>query len=196
MRKISVVLFFTISLVGFHTLTLAQTRENILIAPDSTWGKEIFEFPLSFAPQLAYSGIEEAWFPKNWIKKDSAAFWSYAFVWKIKTNIPLTGQTLQSNLKTYFNGLMRAQSNEPNPKILNTEVITWNENKANGTSSWKGKIRIYDAFSSKAPLDLFLTIEQVFSKDTSVSLVLFRFSPMQLDNSIWTELNRIRIQQE
>lgn len=174
--------------------TFAQQQTIVtLIKADSGWGKEVFYFPISFAPELKYKGYEEARFPKGWAKKDSTSFWSYAFAWKIEATKSITTKELVKNLTFYFDGLMKAQSNNSSKKMPKTKVLLVQQSQTNSRSNFKGKIQIFDAFTLQAPLLLYLTIEQVFCATKKQSILLFRFSPKVPEHSIWVRLNELAI---
>lgn len=171
----------------------AQQQELYLVQADSGWVKEEFSFPLSFAPEIQYRGFEEAWFPKGWSNKDSAAFWSYVFAWRIETQHPLTGTDLEKNLKLYFDGLMSANAGMPKDKLPGTVTWFFLDSIRGNRSNFKGKIRIYDAFTLKAPLALFVSVEQYFCPGHFRSILLFRFSPKPAEHPVWKRLNKLTI---
>jgi hypothetical protein len=197
MRKASFLQVGLLSCLCFFSLLLpkahAQQLETNLVQADSGWAKEIFSFPLSFAPEIQYRGSEEAWFPKGWSNKDSAAFWSYVFAWRIETQHPLSGTDLEKNLKLYFDGLMSANAGLPKDKLPGT--VTWFllDSSLGNRSNFKGKIRIYDAFTLKAPLALFVSVEQYFCPANFSSILLFRFSPKPAEHPVWKRLNELTI---
>ena len=54
-----------------------KTETKNLIKLDSTWGQEIFPFPINFAKGINYTGIAEVRFPpKGWIHPEHPFFWS------------------------------------------------------------------------------------------------------------------------
>jgi hypothetical protein len=171
----------------------AYGQEIALIKADSSWGKEVFQFPLSFAPEIKFKGIEEARFPKAWAKKDSAAFWSYAFAWQIETQTALTAEDLENNLRLYFDGLMSAVSGLAKEKFPAT-ITVFVQNKIDESRSFfKGKIQIYDAFTLKAPLLLNVSVEQYFCVKNHQSILLFRFSPKTQAHFTWKQLNTLTL---
>lgn len=171
----------------------AQQHETILIQADSSWGKEVFYFPLSFAPEIEYLGFEEARFPQGWGKKDSASFWSYVFAWSIETQHPVTAIDLEQNLRDYFDGLMSVRTDVSKDMLPSTIVLlVKNAHEENG-SSFKGKLQIFDAFTLKAPLILYASVEQFFCEERLTSILLFRFSPRSPGHTIWKKLNELTI---
>ena len=55
--------------------------------PDG-WRGETIPFPLGFAPELAYQGVEELRFPPGFLDPGASHFWSYAFVWIVAPPLP------------------------------------------------------------------------------------------------------------
>lgn len=189
-------IFFVKCLICFSFSNLQaqeQKRLNILIPPDSSWTKEIFPFPISFAPKIKYEGYEEAWFPKDWAKKDSASFWSYAFGWRVERKYPINSIELEQNLKDYFDGLMSTRSTVSKNNLQPTIIILKKNLQKENESSFVGELQIFDAFTLQEPLILYVTVQQFFNKEHSASILIFRFSPKPFKHPIWRKLNDIRI---
>lgn len=103
MKKIIIIsILLCISIHSFSQ----KNKEANLIQLDSTWGKEFFKFPIRFAQNINYEGIEEARFPpKGWRDVKNLNFWSYAFAWDVNLNRKITENELASDLEKYFDGL-------------------------------------------------------------------------------------------
>lgn len=182
MRKI-----IFIGFLSFVTAFLAQENKAALIALDSTWKKEIFPFPISFAPQLPYVGFEEARFPpKGWLDENHPNFWSYTFAWKIDAVDNLNAKKLSENLKVYFDGLS-------NNKDFKTSASIKKIKSANNIIDFKGSVTIYDRFTTNKSLTLNILIEKSFCKETEKSILLFKFSPKDFDHKTWQLLQKIEL---
>ncbi len=174
-------------------LTGKEVEKVSLLITESTWGKEVFTFPLRFAKEIKYEGFEEAHFPKGWTKEDSNEFWSYAFVWSINLIEELTSKELESNLQAYFDGLMISVNKEKGKTLPKTVVHINKTEDSNGILKFSGTVNIYDSFVTKKPLLLNVSVEKQDCKQTKKSLVLFRFSPKDFDNTIWHTLKKIKL---
>ena len=75
--------------------------------PDG-WRTETIPFPLEFAPDLPYTGLEELRFAPGMFEAGSPDFWSYAFVWWVDAGQPTDLGSLAAHLESYFRGLARA----------------------------------------------------------------------------------------
>lgn len=148
---------------------------------------------MNFAPEINFQGWEEAVFPPNWAKKDSNEFWSYAFAWNINSDIKLTKKELEKHLKHYFNGLMQSVNRDKEVKIPHTIARFFEKEQAGEGSFYIGKIVVYDAFFTKRPLTLNVSVEQHRCKEQQKSAVFFRFSPQEFGNEAWQVLEKVKL---
>ena len=86
---------FTITcLLSLLCCGLIQAQEEaakILTGP-ADWRYEHIEFPLDFAPELAYKGFEELRFSPGMFDTSTTDYFTYAFVLSLQEQAPLTGQ--------------------------------------------------------------------------------------------------------
>jgi hypothetical protein len=70
------------------------------------WRTETIPFPLEFAPELDYEGLEELRFAPGMFKEGSADFWSYAFVTRkpiqLNVNIDIVPCSSQGQVAAIF----------------------------------------------------------------------------------------------
>lgn len=173
-------LFF---LMAFSINLFAQAQQELLIA-DSTWKKEVFPFPLVFAPDIPLEGLEEARFPKQWADTTSAECWSYVFAWDIKRPSAITQRELEDNLKLYFDGLMGWQ--HTNVRLLKID-------EGSIFAKFTGEIKTFDAFFSKKEMTLNVTVSCQYCSQQKKSVLVFRFSPENFENEIWHKLNTVSL---
>ncbi len=155
-----------------------------LLKIDTTWTKEHFDFPLSFAPTINFEGYEEAVFLKSWSDSNSIEFWSYAFAWEISRKEIFAEKEIETVLNSYFNGLMNIDSSRCN---INSKI------RISKQTIYYGSIATKDAFFSQKPFNLNVRIEQFFNKATGKMLVLYKLSPQDFEKEIWTKLEKIKI---
>jgi len=175
--------FFSTSLSAQHHKETKQATE-VLLVTDSIWTKEIFTFPIRFAKEINYKGFEEAQFPKGWSSKENPNFWSYVFVWNIEGDKINSIKELETDLKTYFDGLMG---------LPNTIVqFTKNEPSTNKTN-YIGKVSFFDNLRTKEDIILNVKVEKHYCKKTNKSLIVFRFSPKEFKHNTWNLLEEITL---
>lgn len=172
----------------------AQKKWRVdFMKPDSTWGVEEFHFPIKFAKEIDYEGVELALFPKGWISPDSTTFWTYVFVWNINLDKKLTAAIIEKNLETYFDGLSKDVNKEPCKILPKTTALFFEDKTAQGNLQFFGKVRIYDSFVTRDPLLLHAKVEQQYCEKEKKSYVTFRFSPKEFDHAIWKRLEKIAV---
>lgn len=176
----------TITLIcSFSILSFGQKNEHFyFLETDTTWRKEMFVFPINFAPDIEYTGEEDARFPSGWEDQDSPNFWSYAYAWNIKHNKLITRIDLEADLQKYFNGLMRWDK---------TKVQLLKKEEKNNTTHYTGTVQTKDAFFTQKPMTLNVTIENIFCDEEKKSVILFRFSPKKYDHQVWQKLKEVKL---
>ncbi len=170
-------------------LVSGQSQEAAnLLRTDSTWKREHFSFPLSFAAQIPLVGHEEACFPPGWADASSPEFWSYVFVWSVNTAVPLTEKELENYLKIYFDGLM----DYPQTKV----GLRLQKGSSVELTRYAGKVKTTDAFFAKKSMTLHVQIENQYCKQAKKSYICFRFSPKALGRPIWQVLDAAKLLEE
>jgi len=194
MRKCNCII---IALLLHSIVLFGQEQESLyLLETDSTWRKEVFTFPPSFAKELNYEGFVEAQFPEGWRKKDSPEFWSYVFAWNIEGNEMLTTNELEANLQIYFDGLMKVVNKDKNIVLPNTIAQFHKKENANNISKFTGTIKIYDAFVTKKIIPLNVLVEKYYCDQKKKSIIFFRLSPKDFGNEIWLKLEKIKLRDD
>lgn len=182
-------LFQAVSVVG-------QEHEfpNIIVS-DSTWGSEFFEFPIRFAQEIDYKGLEEAVFPSGWGDQESDYFWTYAFAWDIESDKALSESDFEINLQYYFDGLLGLnpdRKNEAGP-IPQTNAIFISKAGSGGNAKYHGKIKTFDTRFTQKPMLLHVQAEQHYCQDSNKSIILFKFSPQPYSHSVWKSLGKLKL---
>jgi len=179
-----VLLCSSISLLG------QEEESGYFLETDSTWIKELFHFPISFAPTIEYSGIEDARFPAGWSKEGSDEFWSYVFAWRLDLDRALTVGELEKSLQLYFDGLMKIDRKE---SLLSTTVVFVKNHDINGDPAYVGKIRTIDSFFTKKPMTLNVLVYNHHCDSSKKHITLFRFSPKGFENDVWNKLKDVKL---
>lgn len=167
----------------------SEVLDTLLLDIEDNWRSELLEFPISFAPSLAYTGVEEVRFAKGWSDNTSDEFWTYAFVWKLEKNPTLSTRQLRLDLAAYFDGLMQRVS-QGKSKDYPTKVSL---SRIGNSTFYEGQATIYDAFFLKDRISLNVSIEEQYCEESDTYTVLFLFSPQDLDHDIWKTLRAIQL---
>jgi hypothetical protein len=182
----------------FSIPLLGQEKERPdLIKLDSTWGKEMFTFPLGFARDIPYQGIEEARFPKGWKDTESSFFWTYTFAWSIANDSLLTAHDLEVDLQHYFDGIMSIEIEQKSDRtIANTSAAFLLKEETLQHSKLVGKIHSWDHFTTKMPITLYAEVDQYYCKNQEKVIVLFRFSPKEFTHEVWNTMRAISLHED
>jgi hypothetical protein len=186
---------FSITILLFQSFVVLgqeeQEHPDILVTNDN-WGKELFEFPISFAREIQYTGMEEARFPKGWGDSTSTEFWTYAFAWEINTDKALAEEDFETNLKYYFDGLLGLNFDRK-VKVTQTNANFIKKESANNKSWYIGKINTFDTRFTQKPMRLHVQAESHYCENEKKSIVLFKFSPKPFDHDVWKKLDGIQV---
>lgn len=191
-------LFLIIALLCISSPMFAQEQEpEAITVANNTWGREFFKFPLSFAGNIDFEGMEEALFPKGWADVTSPEFWSYAFAWKINADSPLTETAIETNLQYYFDGLLTIDLARTDMTILQkTSAIFIQKETLSADLFYTGKIKTYDTRFTKKPMTLHVRAEQHYCEQTKETIILFRFSPKGFEHTIWSKLAEVTLRHD
>jgi hypothetical protein len=180
------------------TLTLAATPS---LAQESAplpfsmpvpegWRTETIPFPLEFAPDLPYTGLEELRFAPGMFDAESAELWSYAFVWWIGWDEPVDLGSLERHLVDYFRGLAKAvgEAREVEvPAEAGFEASVGDD----GEGGFRGHAETFDAFVTRHQIRLNLSGRVVDCQEQERRAVLFALSPQAPGHEIWKQLDTI-----
>ncbi|WP_160114654.1 hypothetical protein [Aquimarina sp. AU474] len=161
------------------------------MAPDN-WRGEIIKFPLKFAPSLKYSGTEYVRFAPGWGTENAKDYFSYTFLWETNENPKLSTKKLESEMETYFDGLMsmiHEMSTESQKEINPSKAFFEKIND----SIYIGKVITYDAFITKKDVTLNIIVNYEFCDLAKKHLAKFNLSPQSPDHSIWKKMDNIVI---
>jgi len=176
-------------------VSFAQTAQpNILDAPKD-WKKESFTFPLDFAPELAFTGIEEARFTPDWSDQASPEFWTYTFAWYVDEKINLSESKLQELTEIYFHGLTNTVGKSKGLKekqISNPRAIYIAKAPIGDWQLYEGKVQLFDVFFSEKEVRLNVKVKALHCSKLEKHLVVFSFAPKSFDDEIWQAFDNVQ----
>ena len=158
------------------------------------WRTETIPFPLEFAPELEYEGLEELRFAPGMLKEGSADFWSYAFVWWVPEGTQFETERLQTELEHYFRGLTTAvaEAREFDPGKPDYDVqLEPTESSTPDHPQWEGTAATYDVFVTRKPIQLGVRMDIIPCPSQGHVAAIFQLSPQPRDHSIWEVLESL-----
>lgn len=154
--------------------------------PDG-WRTETIPFPLDFAPELNYEGLEELRFAPGMFDADSEDFWTYAFVWWIHEVTSIDPDSLAYDLEVYFSGLGHVVAKD---RGLDTSGASYDVILAAGDSDhdYKGEANIFDPFVTGKMISLNIRVKKIACPDQARLAVFFELSPQPYSHELWPAL--------
>ncbi len=154
--------------------------------PDG-WRTETIPFPLDFAPELEYEGLEELRFAPGMFVADSEDFWTYAFVWWIPDGTMIGPDSLASDLEAYFSGLGRVVAED---RGLDTSEASYDVILAAADTEYdyEGNAQIFDPFVTGKMISLNIRIKMIACPDQVRLAVFFELSPQPYSHDVWATL--------
>jgi len=192
MKKYSL-LFLYLLLTSLNSF--AQTAKTDILDAPKDWKKESFTFPLDFAPDLNFTGIEEARFAPGWSNKTSAEFWTYSFAWYVDGDINLTEKRLEELTAIYFNGLTQVVGKGKGIKtadITQTTAIFMAKAAKDDWQLFEGKVQFFDVFFSKKTVRLNVKVKALYCEQLDKHLVVFSFAPKAFEDKIWQIFDEVQ----
>jgi hypothetical protein len=166
-----------------------------LPTPDG-WRTETIPFPLGFAPELEYEGVEELRFAPGMFKAGSEDFWTYAFVWWISDGSSLDPVGLAKDLEFYFAGLTRAVAPErgfdASGATHEVQLATSDDGGHDSEIDLIGGATIFDPFATGETISLNIRVQQILCPGEGGLAVVFELSPQPYDHTVWSTLIGIR----
>ena len=173
----------------------SQEKEHLSVfETDSTWMKEIIEFPIGFAQDIKYEGFEDLRFPQGWSKQDSPNFWSYVWAWSINGIDEPTESELETNVQFYFDGLLGLDfykiDEKPVPK---TNAVFVKKEISKDNIQFIGNVKTFDTRYRKQPMTLNVLVEIYYCNQTEKTIMVFRYSPKPFENDVWNTLKSVKL---
>ncbi len=154
------------------------------------WRTETLPFPLEFAPDLPYTGLEELRFAPGMFEPENDELWSYAFVWWIDRDQPTDPAALATHLESYFRGLARAVGEARGVPTDGARFAT--QIRGMGGGRFAGAAETFDAFTTRDQIVLRVQGEVRECPAQGRKAVLFELSPQPPEAPVWEQLRSIR----
>ena len=194
MKKISATLIcvaLSLSISG------AENKPTFEITAPAGWMHETIPFPLGFAPEIKYQGVEELRFSPGMYKPDSNTYFSYVFVWCLDGDQQIDAGTLENNLNLYFKGLCKAVAkgrhlNLDANQITSKVTAAENDNNEQYKQIYWATINSFDPFTKGEQIKLNADIALLNTNKTDKTILIFCVSTKPYENEIWDQMRKVR----
>lgn len=168
-----------------------ETTSTSILDLDESWGKEIFLFPIPFAPSINYTGIAEVRFPPSgWRIPEHPFFWSYTYVWSVDSEAEITTSRIEQDLENYFDGLNDVRENHNLDRKAESTLV--HSKRDTNEVFLSGTVSTYDRFATNALIILNVKVKIHSCDKRKGKTILFTFSPQDFESEIWETLDDIK----
>jgi hypothetical protein len=156
-----------------------------------SWQFERFPLPPVFSASFPYKGVEELRFAPGMFKKDSADYFSYAFVARLDNAGTFGSDDVKNYLLIYFKGLCASTAKQRNLSVDTTKINVSVAAGASGAATYDAVLNVFGVFADGAPVTLNAEV-RVLADGKGRTYLVFIASPQGKTHSIWQELYAIR----
>jgi hypothetical protein len=158
------------------------------------WGIERFSFPIDFAPEIPYKGIEDVRFAPGWGDKNSQTYWSYCYLWWLEGSPDIDPGRLGRYMEAYYSGLVKrniVRRNIPSGKLVPTIAkLEKIKTESGDTETYRGTIDMLDYMEQK-PIKLFMLVHIKNCITKNRTAVFFAVSPKPAADPVWDSMHTI-----
>lgn len=199
MRKTLTFLLCLLSLCTFGQETKAEFNGPEWNPPYylamENWGIERFPFPISFAPQIPYQGVEDIRFTAGWGDIKSQNYWTYAFIWCLDSNPKINISAIEKNLNAYYNGLVQRnieKRNIPADKLIPVKTrIKKAKTEQGDLQTFYGTIDMLD-YMSQNPITLNCIIHLLKCAQGTKTILFHQISPKPFSDPVWLPVRKLK----
>lgn len=187
-------LIIIISLIFFSIHVSAQHEAPQLLKQPTNWEFERFLLPPQFAPDFKFKGAEELRFSPGMFVKDSANYFTYAFVVELDDRSSISKKEIHDYINDYFKGLCSSMAKQRNLSVDTSKitVVVEKEKAAAQNVYYNAVAKIFGVFTDGATVTLNIEVKSMPNKNTSKTYLIFIASPLNKANKMWNELRGIQ----
>ncbi len=191
---ISILLFSSCNEAGSEKKSRKTLGESYSLPFPPGWETELFSIPISFAPEIAYKGIEDIRFAPGWGKSGSKEYWSYAFLWCLENKPVIDAKTIEENLQLYYSGLLQSNAQKyklPAEKITAVKTtIEKTTTLAGDAATFNGSVAMID-YMKQEPITLNCIIHLKYCAGNNNTFLFHEISPQPFTDSTWENLHKL-----
>ena len=172
----------------------AQNQTAQLLKEPANWQFERFALPPEFAPNIPYKGAEELRFSPGMFVKDSAGYFTYAFVAELDNINSISQDNIKDYLFEYFKGLCSSTAKQRKLSIDTSKIaVSIDKNASAGKDAhYNATLDIFGVFADGAPVRLDMEIKVMNDKAASKIYLVFIASPLNKTDKVWVTLHSIQ----
>jgi len=183
-----------IATIIMSNVLFAQNQTAQLLKQPTNWQFERFALPPEFAPNIPYKGVEELRFSPGMFVKDSAGYFTYAFVAELDNINSISQDNIKDYLFEYFKGLCSSTAKQRKLSIDTSKItVSIDKNASAGKDAhYNATLDIFGVFADGAPVRLDMEIKVMNDKAASKIYLVFIGSPLNKSDEVWAKLRSIQ----
>lgn len=162
-----------------------------LLKGPANWRFERLTIPPGFAPDIKWTGVEEARFAPGMFDPKATNYFTYVLAVSVDVAAPIKAADLKEFLDKYYRGLSTAVGREkgltPEAAHFDAEVAASKTEPA-AAGRFTAKVPFIDTFTDGRKITLHLEIAVLPNQETKKTLLVMLTSPQTKDAPIWKEL--------
>ena len=166
----------------------AIANERVNWPVPTGWKHETLTFPLDFAPELPYRGVEELRFAPDFFEPASPTYWSYVFVWWLEDRPVFDAPTMSASLTEYFRGLSEAVGRGKHTFDSESFRATLTPKLGTEIPTLAGQVFTHDGFTTGLPLVLQVEARLRRCPASGRYSVTCMLSPRAFEDPVWSDL--------
>jgi len=183
-----------IATIIMSNVLFAQNQTAQLLKQPTNWQFERFALPPEFAPNIPYKGVEELRFSPGMFVKDSAGYFTYAFVAELDNINSISQDNIKDYLFEYFKGLCSSTAKQRKLSIDTSKITVSSDKNASAgkDAHYNATLDIFGVFADGAPVRLDMEIKVMNDKAASKIYLVFIGSPLNKSDEVWATLRSIQ----
>ncbi len=187
--------FLILSYFLLSNSLLAQDTSAIILKEPQDWRLEKVTFPLDFAPEIKYNGIEELRFAPGMFDPSSDSYFTYLLAISINDKKKFKQEEITDFLFKYYRGLCGAvaQAKKLDIDLSQIEVKLKSQRKIKNIGRiYTAKIRYFDSFTNGQEINLNMEFEVIPDRKNNKMNALVLVSSQSKKAEVWNKMYEIR----
>jgi hypothetical protein len=169
---------------------VADTAKQVNWPVPPGWAREANPFPLAFAPELPYRGVEELRFAPDFYSSNAATFWSYDIGWWLEQRPVFDAASISASLTKYFRGLAMSVGKQKYDLDSTRFRAVLAPAPGLDPSELSGQVFSYDPFTTGRPIVLNVEARLRECPRTGRFAITYALSPRPPTDTVWSGLRR------
>jgi hypothetical protein len=165
-----------------------------LLKEPADWRLETFPVPPPFAPDIKFTGLEEARFAPGMYDAASSEYFSYIMEFALDGSQQITGADLKDLVEKYFGGLSEGVGRRKGLEIDRAQVVATVTPQAASSSKeqrFDADLVFFDSFIDGRKITLHLDAQIIPRPGAKKNYMILLVSPAAKDSAAWDKLREV-----